>query len=54
MTETQKLFDLLEKGVSPAHAVAACEERWAAAGFEKISYGEDWKLTMGKKYYIGE
>lgn len=52
MTETQKLFDLLEKGVSPAHAVAACEDRLAAAGFEKISYGEDWKLTMGKKYYM--
>lgn len=52
MTETQNLFDLLEKGVSPAHAVAACEERLAAAGFEKLSYGEDWDLSMGKKYYM--
>ena len=52
MTETQKLFDLLEKGVSPAHAVSACEARLKEAGFEKLSYGEDWNLSMGKKYYI--
>lgn len=52
MTETEKLFDLLEKGVSPAHAVAECESRLAQAGFEKLSYGEKWNLLMGKKYYI--
>ena len=42
MTETQILFDLLEKGVSPAHAVTACEERLAEAGFEKLNYGAKW------------
>ncbi len=52
MTETQVLFDLLEKGVSPAHAVTACEERLAAAGFEKLDYGTAWDLKPGKKYYI--
>ncbi|MBQ8279604.1 MAG: M18 family aminopeptidase [Roseburia sp.] len=52
MTETQILFDLLEKGVSPAHAVAACEERLENAGFEKLDYGTAWNLEMGKKYYM--
>jgi len=52
MTETQILFDLLEKGVSPAHAVTACEERLAEAGFEKIDYGTAWDLKAGGKYYI--
>lgn len=52
MTETELLFELLEKGVSPAHAVSACEERLAAAGFEKLCYGTPWKLELGKRYYI--
>ncbi len=52
MTETELLFDLLEKGVSPAHAVTACEARLSEAGFEKLSYGENWNLAMGKRYYI--
>lgn len=52
MTETQILFDLLEKGVSPAHAVTVCEERLADAGFEKLDYGTEWSLRAGAKYYI--
>ena len=52
MTETQILFDLLEKGVSPAHAVSVCEERLKQAGFEKLDFGTSWKLEKGKKYYI--
>ena len=32
MTETEILFDLLEKGISPAHAVSACEKRLTDAG----------------------
>ena len=52
MTETQILFDLLEKGVSPAHAVAACQERLEKAGFEKLDYGKKWNLQMGGKYVI--
>ncbi len=52
MTETQILFDLLEKGVSPAHAVTACEERLAEAGFAKLDYGTSWNLEPGKKYYV--
>lgn len=52
MTETQLLFDLLEKGVSPAHAVSACEARLMEAGFEALSYGKAWSLEPGKRYYI--
>ena len=36
MTETEILFDLLEKGISPAHAVSACEKRLTDAGFEVV------------------
>ena len=52
MTETQILFDLLEKGVSPAHAVSACQERLENAGFEELDYGKAWNLQMGKKYFV--
>ena len=51
MTETQILFDLLEKAVSPTHAVAACEARLKEAGFEALDYGTDWNLKKGGKYY---
>lgn len=52
MTEIQLLFDLLEKAVSPTHAVAACEARLKEAGFEALDYGTDWNLKKGGKYYI--
>lgn len=52
MTEVQLLFDLLEKAVSPTHAVAACEARLKKAGFEALDYGKDWNLKKGGKYYI--
>lgn len=52
MTETEILFDLLKKGVSPVQAVSACEERLAAAGFTQLEYREEWKLAAGGKYYI--
>lgn len=53
MTETNKLFDLLEKGVSPAHVVSACEERLAEAGFMKLDFASGgWFLYAGGKYYI--
>lgn len=52
MTEVQHLFDLLEKSVSPTHAVAACETRLKEAGFEALDYGTDWNLKKGGKYYM--
>lgn len=52
MKETQILFDLLKKGVSPVQAVSACEERLEKAGFERLDYKEEWKLCAGGKYYV--
>ena len=52
MSETEILFDLLKKGVSPVHAVAACEERLLNAGFEKINYEDRWELKKDGKYYL--
>ena len=49
MTETEILFDLLEKGISPAHAVSACEKRLTDAGFEVVDYGTAWNLKSGRK-----
>jgi len=44
MTETEILFDLLEKGISPAHAVSACEKRLTDAGFEVVSFEAQAKM----------
>lgn len=52
MNETQLLFELLKKGVSPVQAVSTCEEKLKEAGFEMISYEEDWKLKEGGRYFI--
>lgn len=52
MKETEILFDLLKKGVSPVQAVSACEERLEKAGFERLEYKEEWKLTANGKYYV--
>lgn len=52
MTEVKHLFDLVKEGISPAHAVSACEKRLLDAGFESIDYGSAWNLKAGKKYVV--
>ena len=52
MTEAGKLFELLNDGISPAHAVSACEKRLTEAGFELLDYGTEWKLVPGHRYVI--
>lgn len=52
MSETELLFDLIQKGVSPVQAVRACEERLEEAGFDKIRYDGKWDLKKGGKYYV--
>lgn len=52
MSETELLFDLIQKGVSPVQAVRACEERLEEAGFDKIRYDGKWDLKKGGKYYM--
>ncbi|MBP3490146.1 MAG: M18 family aminopeptidase [Roseburia sp.] len=52
MTETEILFELLKKGVSPVQVVDSCSERLAAAGFEELSYSAPWNLKKNGKYYV--
>ena len=52
MTETQLLFDLLEKGVSPAHVVSACEKRLVEAGFQNLYYDLSWGNLWSGRYYV--
>ena len=50
MKETELLFDLLKKGVSPVQAVRACKERLESAGFLELPYDEPWKLQKNGRY----
>ena len=52
MKETELLFDLLKKGVSPVQAVRACKERLESAGFLELPYDEPWKLQKNGRYYV--
>lgn len=52
MNETDFLFELLKEGVSPVQAVTCCAKKLAENGFKELSYGEDWALTVGGKYYV--
>ena len=52
MKETELLFDLLKKGVSPVQAVRACKERLESAGFLELPYDEAWKLQKNGRYYV--
>jgi len=45
------LFDFLNEGVSPFHAVAAAERRLADAGYQKLEESAPWQLTAGGRYY---
>lgn len=52
MTEQQKLFEMLQAGVTPFACVEKCESRLVEAGFEKIDYEEAWNLIPGGKYIV--
>ena len=52
MTEQQKLFDLLDAGVTPFMCVEECEKRLENAGFETLNYGNVWNLSKGGKYVV--
>lgn len=51
-TTAEKLFDLIEKGVSPYQVVEEAEKRLKEAGFEKLEFHTAWGLTGGKSYYM--
>ncbi len=42
----------LQKAVSPYHSVAAAEEMLEAAGFQRLSQEDIWKLEQGGRYYV--
>lgn len=48
----QELFDFLNQGVSPFHAVRSCEDRLAGAGFQRLEESGSWPLEAGGKYYV--
>lgn len=52
MKETELLFDLLKRGVSPVQAVDVCRERLEEAGFQSLNYADHWELKQGGRYYI--
>ena len=48
----KKLFELLEKGVTPFHVVKQAEEQLEKAGFLPLSMKEAWNIEKGKAYYV--
>lgn len=49
---TEKLFTLLQEGVTPFQVVEKVKEQLEEAGFEELSMQEIWGLNHGKKYYV--
>ena len=48
----EELFEFLNAGVSPFHAVLSCEEMLGQAGFQRLEESEPWNLEPGGKYYV--
>lgn len=48
----KKLLSLLERGITPFHAVDACVEQLKEAGFSELSYNQVWNLQKGGRYYV--
>ncbi len=48
----QMLFRLLEHGTSAPMVVKEAEAQLQEAGFEKLSFGQSWKLGAKGKYYL--
>lgn len=52
MTEQEKLFEMLNWGVTPFGCVQESERRLVDAGFKKIQYEDAWNLQAGGKYVM--
>lgn len=48
----KKLFDLLNKSVSPFHTVMASEEQLREADFEELQMSQSWVIQPKGKYYV--
>lgn len=47
----QRIFDFLQAGVTPYHAVAAATAWLEEAGYTKLEEADYWALTPGGCYY---
>lgn len=47
----EEFFSFLNRSVSPAHAVAVCEDYLSNHGFARLDMAQPWKLEWGKQYY---
>lgn len=51
--EAGKLFiDFANETGSPYHTVSTCAKKLAAAGFQELKDGQQWKLANGGKYFV--
>ena len=48
----QGLFDFIEESPSQFHVVANERNRFIEAGFEELSESKEWKLELGKNYFV--
>lgn len=48
----QDLFDYLDQGVSPYHAVCESAKRLEEKGFTQLEECSDWQLQPGGRYYV--
>lgn len=48
----EQLFEFINAGVSPFHAVKEAANRLKNAGFTHVSEMESWKIQPGKGYYV--
>ncbi|WP_022748715.1 M18 family aminopeptidase [Lachnobacterium bovis] len=50
--EIDNLFSMVKMGVSPFGVIEESRKRLEKAGFCELSYGANWKLEKGKKYFV--
>ncbi len=48
----RELFDFLDQGVSPFHAVRSCEQMLGQEGFQGLEESGRWDLKPGGRYYV--
>lgn len=50
--QAQDLLDFIDASPSPWHAVASCQTRLQAAGYQRLEEFERWQLQAGGRYYV--
>jgi aspartyl aminopeptidase len=50
--QAQNLLDFIDASPSPWHAVATCETRLQAAGFNRLDELDRWSLQAGGRHYV--